>query len=225
MTLEEAEKALNDDKVAEALKWALEQLKASKTEASERSVIKAWRNHVMRAELAIEALHMEIEYVYRTDPGQSSALRQLLLFADSLRSKQAEPRVTWLRPDELTSVLQDGNRHTLFIGGVAFLEAKTLMLIRGDFRKIEVPFSDFKASGDGIDPDFSRLSVIDYGHTVALGDYQAATDAILDEYEDVHTRHCCIYHGGCKYGDDDCTVTSGHKPQSYPCEDCDDDQL
>lgn len=35
---------------------------------------------------------------------------------------------------------------------------------------------------------------------------------------DVHTSHCCKWHG-CKYGDDDCTVTLG-APQEYPCEFC-----
>jgi hypothetical protein len=37
---------------------------------------------------------------------------------------------------------------------------------------------------------------------------------------DVHTRHCCKYHG-CKYGDDDCTVFHGNKEQEYDCEECD----
>lgn len=35
----------------------------------------------------------------------------------------------------------------------------------------------------------------------------------------VHTEHCCADHG-CKYGDDDCTVTTGNRPQSFPCEWC-----
>lgn len=37
--------------------------------------------------------------------------------------------------------------------------------------------------------------------------------------KDVHTEHCCVYHG-CKYGDEDCTVVTKLAPQSYPCEDC-----
>lgn len=37
--------------------------------------------------------------------------------------------------------------------------------------------------------------------------------------KDVHTEHCCIVHG-CKYGEKDCSVTMGIKPQSYPCEYC-----
>lgn len=41
--------------------------------------------------------------------------------------------------------------------------------------------------------------------------------------KDVHTEHCCLKHG-CKYGDDDCTVTTGQKAQSFECEYCDSDK-
>ena len=37
--------------------------------------------------------------------------------------------------------------------------------------------------------------------------------------KDVHTEHCCDKHG-CKYGNDDCTVTTGRARQSHRCEDC-----
>lgn len=38
--------------------------------------------------------------------------------------------------------------------------------------------------------------------------------------KDVHTEHCCLIHG-CKYADEDCTVTTGKLQQSYTCESCD----
>lgn len=38
--------------------------------------------------------------------------------------------------------------------------------------------------------------------------------------KDVHTEHCCVFHG-CKYSDDDCTVATGKKNQSFSCEQCD----
>lgn len=41
------------------------------------------------------------------------------------------------------------------------------------------------------------------------------------EFTDVHTDHCCRWHG-CKYGDEGCTVVTGVAPQEYPCEECDD---
>lgn len=42
----------------------------------------------------------------------------------------------------------------------------------------------------------------------------------FDSHKDVHTEHCCAIHG-CKYGDDDCSVATGRKMQSFPCETCD----
>ncbi len=40
--------------------------------------------------------------------------------------------------------------------------------------------------------------------------------------KDVHTEHCCLQHG-CKYRDPDCTVVQKRAPQSFRCEDCEDD--
>jgi hypothetical protein len=34
---------------------------------------------------------------------------------------------------------------------------------------------------------------------------------------DVHTEHCCEKHKACKYGDLECTVATGQKKASYPC--------
>lgn len=40
--------------------------------------------------------------------------------------------------------------------------------------------------------------------------------------KDVHTEHCCKYHG-CKYNDENCSVVKGEKRQSVPCESCSDE--
>lgn len=43
---------------------------------------------------------------------------------------------------------------------------------------------------------------------------------IVVSLTDVHTEHCCIRHG-CEYGpDDECSVVSATKPQSFRCEQC-----
>lgn len=41
----------------------------------------------------------------------------------------------------------------------------------------------------------------------------------IDYDKCVHTEHCCDIHG-CKYGDVDCPVYLGMKPQSFVCETC-----
>lgn len=40
-----------------------------------------------------------------------------------------------------------------------------------------------------------------------------------DGEQDTHTEHCCAW-DGCKYGRDNCSVTTGNKPQSHLCESC-----
>ena len=93
------------------------------------------------------------------------------------------PRYCWLPKDELNEVLFDPsvNRSELFIAGATDPVTQTLCLVRGNCQQVVVPFSAFPASGDGTVPDFSNLRLTDYGRTVALGDYEAATDAILYE--------------------------------------------
>jgi len=44
----------------------------------------------------------------------------------------------------------------------------------------------------------------------------------MTKLKDVHTEHCCIDHG-CKYGNENCTVTTGKIQQSYSCMDCEEE--
>lgn len=46
-----------------------------------------------------------------------------------------------------------------------------------------VPFSIFKPSGDGTKPNFHNVSIVDGGHTLRLGRYEACADVLLDGYE------------------------------------------
>jgi hypothetical protein len=83
--------------------------------------------------------------------------------------------------DGLAEVLADERRGDLFLGGYADMDNQTLTLVRGDLRRLSVPFSMFPPSGTGDTPDPSRLALTDCGNTVRLGDYEAAADAILYE--------------------------------------------
>ena len=76
----------------------------------------------------------------------------------------------------------------MFIAGVADQGSQTLALTLGNMRTITVPWSMFKPSGVGLQPDFGRLSLTDYGHTVCLGEYEAAADAILYEVDAEYRR-------------------------------------
>ena len=94
----------------------------------------------------------------------------------------------FLPPEELAAALQDENRAGLFIGGGVDRATKTLTLWRGNLKALTVPFTAFEKSGDGIVPDFAKFSIADFGQTVRLGDYEAAADAILYEFDPEYRR-------------------------------------
>lgn len=94
----------------------------------------------------------------------------------------------FLSSEELGEVLVAENRDNLFIGGTVNPSSKTVTLWRGNLSSLTVPFSAFEPSGDGTKPDFSHFSVTDYGHTIKLGDYEAASDAILYEFDTEYRR-------------------------------------
>lgn len=93
-----------------------------------------------------------------------------------------------LPPEELAAVLAANNKAELFIGGMVDDDSETLALWRGNLETLTVPFTAFPPSGDGIEPDFSAFAVTDYGHTVRLGDYEAATEALLYEFDPKYRR-------------------------------------
>jgi hypothetical protein len=90
----------------------------------------------------------------------------------------------WLPLAQLAEVL--GGDATaasdLFIGGVIDTDLGLLNLVRGNFERITVPLSIFRASGTST-PDFSQFELDDYGHTVRFGEYEASAHFILYEVD------------------------------------------
>jgi DNA-binding Xre family transcriptional regulator len=90
--------------------------------------------------------------------------------------------------EELAEVLKAENRANLLIGGFVNDATQTITCWRGNLESLTVPFLAFKKSGRGTVPDFHDFSVIDCGQTVKLGDYEAAVDALLYEYDPRYRR-------------------------------------
>jgi DNA-binding XRE family transcriptional regulator len=89
---------------------------------------------------------------------------------------------------ELAEALADERRGDLFIGGYADPQTQTLTFVRGDLRRLSVPVSIFRPSETGEKADAFRLAFADSGNTIRLGDYEAATDAILYEADPDYRR-------------------------------------
>lgn len=71
------------------------------------------------------------------------------------------------------------NNFELFL--TADVKRETIIFQTGNFKKIEVPKKWFVPSDKGTRPNFDDVEIIDYGHAVRLGDYEASVSAILDE--------------------------------------------
>lgn len=84
---------------------------------------------------------------------------------------------------DLLEVLDSANRQDLFIGGIADSEDEALILYRGDFTSLLVPFAWFEPRPTVGPPNWARFQVTDSGQTLRMGEYEVATDAILYEYD------------------------------------------
>ena len=89
---------------------------------------------------------------------------------------------------DLLDVAASFNRNDLFIGGIVDIEDQALILYRGDFTSLLVPFAWFEPRPVAGSPDWSRFQVTDCGQTLRVGEYEAAADAILYDFDPVFRR-------------------------------------
>lgn len=113
-----------------------------------------------------------------TIPPLSSRFRRIAFITDG----------GFLPAEELAEALMADHRGDLFLGGSVDHATETITLWRGDLKPLVVPFSAFEASGDGTRPDFRQFAVIDSGQTIRLGEYEAAADALLYDYDPDYRR-------------------------------------
>lgn len=69
----------------------------------------------------------------------------------------------------------------LFIAGRVDRKSKSVILYTGSFKRFCVPFDWFTPSGT-TSPDFDLIEIIDHGLTVKLGNYEAASDVIIEAF-------------------------------------------
>lgn len=99
----------------------------------------------------------------------------------------------FLPREQILAVLGDENRSDFIIGGNIVggsvdVEDGAVTLVRGDLTPIVVPLPMFKTTAQGVAPDPQDFEVIDHGHAIRLGDFEATTDAILYELDPDYRR-------------------------------------
>lgn len=100
----------------------------------------------------------------------------------------SSPGVTLLDVDTMRDVMSARNREDLLIGVSVSPERRGLVVYRGSMARVLVPFGWFEPSPNGVAPDFGEVEVIDHGATLRLGEYEAATSAILYSFDDGYRR-------------------------------------
>jgi hypothetical protein len=76
-------------------------------------------------------------------------------------------------------MLPNNQRRGMIVAAFIDLVLDEMVVYNGNEEEFIVPLSFFEPSGDGTAPDFKAIEIIDYGHTVKLGEYEAASRAIL----------------------------------------------
>jgi hypothetical protein len=84
---------------------------------------------------------------------------------------------------ELDAVLKAPDRKDRLVGGMPDKRTRTVVLWRGDLASLVVPFYAFAPTANGIRPNWDRFTAADYGHTLRIGGYEAASDSVLYEYD------------------------------------------
>lgn len=90
--------------------------------------------------------------------------------------------VCLLGKEELAEVLATENPDEYFIGGVVNRDDDVLVLFRGNFERLLVPLDWFRRDRPPF-PDFDDFEIVDTGQTICFGDYEAAADAVLYEFD------------------------------------------
>ena len=83
---------------------------------------------------------------------------------------------------ELVTVIVDPRRAEYFIGGYVNPSDRVVVLYRGDFSSLVVPLDWFRNSNT-VKADPEDFEVIDCGQTIRLGAFEAASDAILFDFD------------------------------------------
>lgn len=118
----------------------------------------------------------------------ANSARHSLLHAMFRFVVSADEGIRVLPIDELADVLGAANREDLFIGVAAAPADGALVLYRGNLEPMIVPLTWFRTRPGGPKPGTADLAVTDSGQTVRLGEYEAATDAILYEFDAAYRR-------------------------------------
>ncbi|CAA9336164.1 MAG: hypothetical protein AVDCRST_MAG89-2389 [uncultured Gemmatimonadetes bacterium] len=96
--------------------------------------------------------------------------------------------IQMLATNELLEALASDDRADRVIGVAIDGASELVMLYRGNLDAVIVPFAWFGSPHASTRPDFSDFEPVDHGIGVRFGQYEAAVDAILYEFDPAYRR-------------------------------------
>jgi hypothetical protein len=112
-----------------------------------------------------------------TSPGRHSG--------DAQRS--SGPMARQSDPDEelrlVAEVRSKAHPEDFVIGGQIDHEHEAVVLVRGDFSQVVVPFVWFSPTLAGLVPDFEDFEILDTGETLRFGEYETPVSAVLGQHD------------------------------------------
>lgn len=90
--------------------------------------------------------------------------------------------------DEISEVLTAEDPGDYIIGMAVDCASRMVLLQRGNLEMVVVEFEWFQAPGSPVQPDFTDAALEEYGQVVRLGEYTAATSAILYDFDPTYRK-------------------------------------
>lgn len=81
-------------------------------------------------------------------------------------------------------------RSRLIVSGYVDFYYKHIVLFKGNGVPVNARFEMFEKSNFVTEPEFDSLEIIDYGHAIKLGGYEASTRSILIELDPSYKAYC-----------------------------------
>lgn len=94
--------------------------------------------------------------------------------------------IAYLDKEQMLHAISADNAFERFIFGAYDAPNHELVLVTAESRAVRAPMSIFKSAPGNPVPDPHRLGIADWGVTIVLGEYEAASDAILHEVDKEH---------------------------------------
>lgn len=98
-----------------------------------------------------------------------------------------QPGLIWLPSHQVIRILHSDDPTNRLVAGMIDKDAGNLLVYRGDLQPVVASLDSIKPRLD-VEPNFNDFEIIDWGHTLRFGQFEASVDSILYENDADYRR-------------------------------------